>query len=303
MTHSFSKSVGRISTLAVAVAMCFLPTGCRRGDAKVPDVITDEYTTVEDNSDPAFIQYADSLKMFFGPMEVDLLKQYKRNHENLKSQQDFVTFFSNANTLKAALKRTLQEHADSLRNKENVGKMPELDFFNKSIAKGLIVYTILDGKTYDIKYDFTDLTEYAGKTEGLQDDDYIKLYQLSYSPEDEFPLWLEKTPNNLIASNLGDGHHLNILKQADFALQHGDLFRNKIRRLRTMVMNDIAYSRLYALPKAKAIAELRQIINEVKMEDNEAALLRKRLDELASGKNIQFECTSGKCTAPDSSKE
>lgn len=251
----------------------------------------------EEESDPVFAQYADSLDFYFTSLETDLIKQYKKNHETLQTEQDFYYFYRNASTLKGALSKRMKNHAREFR-KNGIQTLHTIEWF-KTLAQGLDVAIVHNGLTYEVFFDYKDLHEHAFKTNGKADDEFVLLLEKCYVDHSYFPKWVMQMKGYKGCSKLGSGMHLEIFEQMDEALSHNDLFKTEIDRVKRDVMNDILYRHHYCYNQEKVSEEISTIISDVLIvSDHEKELLQKRLNGLKNGtaKDVQFGCLEGDCT-------
>jgi hypothetical protein len=248
-------------------------------------------------TDDMMALYKDSLKQYFSKIEIDLIRQYKINHENLKTTDDFYVFYRNANTLRKSLTKRLNKKNQT----KDIDHLHPLPWFEK-LAKGYEVLRTPDKKHFGVYFDYNDLLEHAEQTEGEGDDYFIRLLQTAYFDHSDNPQWLNiidlQTGN--FCSQLGSGTHFKILGMADRALAAASTFHKEIQKTKVQVLSDIVFNRRYCSSKKKVVTEIDEILSKVDLKEKEQAMLEKRkaqLIENASGE-IQFGCSSGDCELP-----
>ncbi len=248
----------------------------------------------QEEQDPLFIKYKDSLEKYFSPLEIDLIKRYKNNHENLNSQEDFYYFYRNAFTLKKALSDKLKKHAQKIRALN--GRLHPIDWFEE-LAEGMDIAIVHNNLTYEVFFDYQDFHDHADKTEGSADDDFIRLLEMSYLDHSFFPKWVKPISEYKGCSRLGSGLHYKVLELAQLCNEHNSLFKSQIQRVRKDVINDIFARRIFCSSIQKAVAEINKICNHLAISEVETKLLQKRSEQLLKNKNnmIKFGCVTEDC--------
>lgn len=281
-----------VLTLSLLVLLgCF---SCKN-NTPTEEELAQEYEAPKE-SDPMMIQYRDSLDKYFGLLEIDLIRQYKINHESLTDERDFYTFYRNANTLRKTLVKKLNKYAAvKVQNQEPL--LP-FDWFEE-LAKGYQVCIVNKGRSYAIHFNYSDLEEHAQSTEGLNDDEFINLLELSYDAKTHINRWTAQTREDSYCSRLGDGKHYDVLMQANLILEQSRVFYKEIHKIQVEVINDILFSPNYCNSSKKATQEIQRIIDDVKFKGKEVELLNIRIEQLQKPKgfNINFNCTTGDCPA------
>ncbi|MBX2841977.1 MAG: hypothetical protein KTR26_09395 [Flammeovirgaceae bacterium] len=238
--------------------------------------------------DEIFTTYNDSLEVYFGPLEISLIKNYRKSYKKLKTDQDFQEFLRNANTLKSSIAGIFQKNATKL--KEEQKSLYEVKWFNE-ITPGMEVKIVGDGDNYNLFFDYKTLNHKANKTMGNADDEYLKLLSICYDEKSYFPTWLRKINGKQFCSLLGTGKHYEILSQMDKALENGEVFNKEIHKVKSLVMSDILFARFYYKKIPSVIGELKDIQTKINLNDEEVKLLETRINyfnhDLTSPK-IQF---------------
>ncbi len=225
-------------------------------------------------TDPIFTTYQDTLSLYFGNLEQDLIKQYKHNFDNLQTARDFDYFFSNAVTLRATLNKTAQRHAETFASQGR--QMHHADWFEKMLP-GMQLKVLNNGKNWAIFFDYDLLRQRAGQTDGSADEAFFELMQLCYDKQTQFPAWMARTPDQKLCSQLGKGTHLAILKQIDRAIASGNVFGNELKKIKQMVMSDLLFTKNYCNPSLKALEEIKIISREITFPEKESEMIEQRI--------------------------
>lgn len=259
----------------------------------------DDVERVELPPDSLFKLYEDSLAKYFGPLENDLIRKYKENHKNLKTESDFYNFYRRTHTLKVNLKRTLQAHIKQLQERGVMEQdMPDFSWF-KALAQGLEVADVEHHTTCDIFYDYNILLKYAQKTEGLADDEYTKLIRVCFDDDHYYPVWIKTFEDNedLGCSTLGEGKHFIAIEQLIKAQVAGDLFKRELAKIKSLIYKDIFFRKEYCAEAEEAIEELELIIKKIGLKDSDKTLFEARIKQFKEAERykIQFNCSDGDC--------
>ena len=258
------------------------------------DVKTDEHKPAS-----IFDLYQDSLNKYFGPLEQDLLRKYKENHNKMDTQEDFYSFYRNTHILKSNLKKTLQSHITELKDQGVMDSdIPEFSWF-KVVAEGLEVGDIQGHTQADIFYDYNILLKYAQKTEGTADDEYTKLIRVCFEDDKYYPVWVKSYKENEDSgcSLLGDGKHFIAMEQILKAQAAGDLFDREIAKVKSLIYKDIFFKKEYCLQPEEAIEELQLIKDKLDLKDSDKRLFEARIQQFKDAEKykLQFNCQSGDC--------
>lgn len=280
----------------IFLAFFFLGSSCEK--EKPPGYWID-VTTEPPPPDSLFSYYDDSLSKYFGPLEKDLIRKYKENHKNLKTEQDFYNFYRRTHTLKNNLKKTLQSHIRQLQEAGVMAEdMPDFTWF-KMLAQGLEVADVYHHTTCDIFYDYNILLKYAQKTEGTSDDEYTKLIRVCFDDDHYYPVWIKTFEDNedLGCSTLGAGKHLIAMEQLIKAQNSGDLFKRELAKIKSLIYKDIFFRKEYCGSAEEAIEELELIIKKLDIKDSDKVLFEARIKQFrdADRYKLQFGCGSGDC--------
>jgi len=219
--------------------------------------------------------YQDSLNVYFGQLEQDLIRQYKINFESLKTDSEFDNFFTNALTLRTTLTQSLQGYAESHPEITKMFALPWLE----ELMPGFRVRIVDEGRKWVMQPDYGTYLQRAALTKGNTDEEYFKLMLSCYEPSTQFPTWLKKveTAHSKFCTRLGEGTHLSIFRQLHKVDSAGNSFDNQIRKIRQMVMSDLLFAKQYCQPADKALEEIRTISKEFTFEAKEKDLLQKRI--------------------------
>jgi len=105
----------------------------------------------------------------------------------------------------------------------------------------------------------------AARTAGQQDDLFAQIGLAAFpldSMESPLPAWVFPLNIDASCSNLGAGHHLELLKKIEQALKNGNLLRSELLYLKDRILADILdQSRAYWQSQEKILAELDQVLS------------------------------------------
>lgn len=253
-------------------------------------------TPEEIEEEKFYATYNDSLRKYFSPLEIDMIKQYRRNHNKLETEEDFRTFFRNATTLKTSLSKTIQKSIDYYY--QQGGKtLPNLHWFDY-ISDGLNLAEVgMEKPSYDLFYDYGRLVEFANKTSGKADDEFMKLLRMCYEDSSYRQNWVKPANTKMLCSKLGGGTHYEILRQADLAEAQGDLFSKEIQMLRIQIMNDILHWNYYCHDKKEVVESINKILTDIKLSEQDKQYLKLRIQQFEEPEKNQVHlgCNKGTC--------
>ena len=237
------------------------------------------------NEDEVFIQYKDSLKKYFGPLETALIKQYKKNHETIASEEDFYRFYRNAATLKLSLNKKFKKKA-KIFIKENK-PLPDLSWFAK-VTAGMDISKIHNGTSYEVFFDYQDFHEHSHLSEGVADDDFVELLELCYSDHVVYPNWVSPTENYQVCTKVGSGKHIEILRTAYNGLKKSKLFKSEVTKIKRDIINDLLYRKKFCRSSKEVISEIKNITSSTFVTDREKELLFTAIDKISKGEGYAF---------------
>lgn len=294
----------KIRSILILACCGFMFAACT-GGVDTPTDFSD-VTTEPVKPDSLFMLYEDSLKKYFGALEQDLIRNYKKSREHLDTQEEFYTFYRNTHTLKVNLKRTLQTHVEFLKG-NGMNDLPDFTWFQE-IAKGLEVSDVDNNKSCDIFYNYDILLDYAQKTEGKADDAYTKLIRICFEDNNYYPIWVMPYENDenpdYSCSRLGSGKHYIAMRQLLIAQDAGDLFKRELARVKRLIYKDIFFRHEYCYSSALAIKELQNIIRKLDLKSNDKVLFEARIKQMEEPERygLQFNCQSGDCSKEETER-
>ncbi|GAB4331947.1 MAG: hypothetical protein OHK0038_07190 [Flammeovirgaceae bacterium] len=234
--------------------------------------------------DPDFAQWKDSLSLYFGELEIALLRQYKKNTETLATPEEFYQFFRNSATLKASISKSLKIYQE-----KNPHIQPhEITWFNK-LFKGLEIRPWHYNKSFMICYNYPDLMTIAKRTNGAMDDEFINFMEVCHPLHSDGYSWILELNDTVYCSTLGDGKHLKALIQIEKALESGKLFNKEIQKTRVTIMKDLLFERHYCLDEKKVVKEINDILKKIKLKNTEVDMLKTRIKQLSDPEEHQAE--------------
>jgi hypothetical protein len=261
---------------------------------KILETTHNEKIAEHKSNDPTYLKYEDSLARYFGDVEIDLIVHYQHSQESLKTPEDFSIFFRNTSTLRNSLVKRLKQYTDDqkLKGKTKVHPMP----WFKELAPGLDIGVVKDSTAYDIFYNYKIWEEFASKTTGEADDEFMKLLLLCCSDYSYQPNWVTVIGEQS-CSQLGSGKHFSALQQINVILDQNQLFMKEIAKIKNMIMADLLFGHYYCENSKKATDELNKILKSVSLKETETKMLKGRVQQFAEPKKykIQFGCIKGNC--------
>lgn len=119
--------------------------------------------------------------------------------------------------------------------------------------------------TPHLALDYRLVARAAARTAGQQDDQFAQIGLAAFSldsMESPLPAWVFPLSLETSCSNLGAGHHLDLLKNIEQAIVVGDWFRPELLSLKDRILADILdQSRTYWQPQDKILAELDRVLS------------------------------------------
>ena len=246
------------------------------------------------------MSYADSLSLYFSSFEQKLINQYRVNHENLVTDEDFYNFYRNAYTLTHSLTNTLKRYVLQQRQDGKVEALKPINWFEK-VAKGLEVAIVYQGAAYAVFFDYQDLHDHAEQTTGTRDDDFVRLLEYCYNPHSYLTKWEILKSDFLGCNTVGRGFYKNIFTAIDSVLEKDSLFHKQIANLQSHLLRDLAYKPYYCYSKAEVLAELNFVLRNAKFlsaknrANLEQIIAKIKAEEL---ENLQFDCETKACDYP-----
>lgn len=187
--------------------------------------------------------------------------------------------------------------------------MNELEAVNKYF-NGLKISCVAECTMLEYVQISDDLYVKAKETEGEADDKFFEMFidyhTGEYDPDIMNAKWFMGTWDYGGESLLGDGSHLEYLKNIETILEASDLFKERLETFRGYCMEDITKNTVYTYDTKKIIGEMDKILKEVKLSPEEKKATEKRKKEFQNHKgNIQNEdgvpegiqvgCETGDC--------
>lgn len=279
--------------LVIMISLSAL-SGCKKHEAEVASDLHEYESKEVKETDPVMIKYQDQLKRIFGDLELDLIRRYRKQQNEVKTSEDFYHLMSRLEALIDALEKDLI--AFSQEKKQKGEELPDMSWF-KEVAEGMEV-EMLHGDSYRVFLNQEKLKSHAARTQGDADDHYIELLQMVFPDHSRFPVWLRLDDIKYAAcSKLGEGNHFEILEKMNEALLADDMFRNDIEQLHSRLMHDVLDQTNYCNTKRQVLAEMNNILAEAHINRDEKPRLRDRIAAIQAGEieGIQFDCNSGNC--------
>jgi len=187
-----------------------------------------------------------------------------------------------------------------LSRRPETGFQPEFNWLN-DVFPGYLFQKIGSEEGSMLVADFRVWHQKALTTKGLQDDVFLQTCLAAFqidSIESLYPVWKFPLSGSESASQLGLGHHLNLLRQIDRVRESGELFAPQLEALKDQILEDIFEKKqCYWQSQEKILAEMEQILTDppkcLNAREREALNIRKRMFEDPFGNGIVVNLRSG----------
>lgn len=179
------------------------------------------------------------LKSFFGDALTADIHAYRKSFHSTKTSQDFAMIYEQGKQLQERMVKVLE---DKINVPElDYEQLPDLFWVEESLP-GYETALVAEGTIYYLFRNFKTFRKIAAKTTGKEDDDFIELnlkVHATDSVEYFFPAWYLQTWDYGGHSLLGQGIHLDVLKEADQVLKKSDLFLDDVLEVKNRLLDDI----------------------------------------------------------------
>jgi len=187
--------------------------------------------------------------------------------------------------------------------------MNELEILNKHF-NGLKISCVAECTMLEYVQISDDLFVKAKETKGEADDKFFEMFidyhTGEYDPDIMNAKWFQGTWDYGGESLLGDGSHLEYLKNIETILEASELFKDKLEIFRQYCVEDITKNTIYTYDTKKILGEVDKILKEVKLSADEKKAMEKRKKEFQNHKGnvtnddgvpegIQVGCSTGDC--------
>jgi len=227
------------------------------------------------------VEATGKLSDLFTPEEVAAIEAARKDFDAIATAEDFARVMRSARELTGTLQGSLDKaYADE----EPVDLQWAIPLFpglqDDYVAEGTVLVLTLDIAAYRPK---------AQATPEPSDDAFVALMDRAYSNLEGSGggAWLDYNWDYGGCSALGSGTLLEVLQLSDEALSHGDLFEPEIRHVREDAIGHVTGehslfpfcngSTMEPRPQAELEGEVREILEKVKLTEEERAKLEARL--------------------------
>ena len=200
------------------------------------------------------------MRCYFGDDLTLRRNRWWNKKTGLAEETDFALFYHEA----LALRDTFTYHL-AHRAEPNSADVQSDFLWLREALPGFVYQCMAQGTLPYLFTDFHFFQTYANRSTGQQDDQLMAACLLAYptdSIESIAPVWVKQISENEVVSQLGLGHHWEMLQMIDAGLQHRNgLFENDFFRLKEAVLGDILNKNVrYWQPEEKILAELGKIL-------------------------------------------
>lgn len=226
--------------------------------------------------------YQKMLEALAGAELYPSIVDYNRMNATVKTADDFLTVYKQAQTIQSELTKRLQ----LVLEQNSHAKIPDF-FWLQEVLPGLLPQFDQSNKQYLLDKDFTDFLNTALKTSSKKDDQFIAVFLLLF-PEDsiEYKTPSYQLPVSLTAQHslLGRGIHLDLLIAMEEVVDEAPLFFAQVQPIKDALINDISSANVSYWESAD------QIIEELKRIQAKDFDVLSQNDKIAIGERIkQFE--------------
>ncbi len=200
------------------------------------------------------------MRCYFGDELTLRRNRWWNTRTSMADETNFALFYQEA----LALRDTCTYHL-AHRAEPNSADVQSDFLWLREALPGFVYQRVAQGTQPYLFTDYRIFQTYANRTTGLQDDALLAACLLAYptdSIESVAPVWVKQIAENEVVSQLGLGHHWEMLQMIDAGLQHRDgLFENEFLRLKEAVLDDILNKDIrYWQAEEKILAELGKIL-------------------------------------------
>ena len=225
--------------------------------------------------------------------------------KNVATEQEFVALLDSNYAIRNQLLFAIQESntykkiAEASYEDAVYGLMDEFKREHWKTLVGMSVSCVAECTESDIAIEANDLLDQAKKTTGTADETYVQLFIDAYgSYGSAFAAWFSQQWDYGGSSLLGSGLHLKFFKRIDAAMTESSLFESRYKSMRRDLMDDILNWRSYMKTEQDINKEIQQILDEIKLSDEEQEKLKARMEMFKdpANNNLELDCENGDCS-------
>ncbi len=195
---------------------------------------------------------------FFGAEIVTAMDNYRAAYVQANTSDKFANMYIYGLGLRDKMVQVLRKKAST--DSQNPADMSWLD----SLLPGYKHARVAEGTAYYLFADYQQWAAKARQTSGVEDDQFIELYQAIFPDAQEgfFPAWMEQISDYGARSLLGRGIHKKILDKLDALNASSSPFSEILNSLKHEIIQDITNTRNnFSEPVNKRKEEIRSILN------------------------------------------
>jgi len=200
------------------------------------------------------------MRCYLGPELCLRRNRWLATQPNTADETDFAVFYHEA----LALRDTFTFHL-AHRSEPNAADIQPDFLWLREALPGFIYQRVAQGTQPYLFTDYRFFRAMAMRSTGHQDDQLIETYLAAYptdSIESIAPVWVKQVGDNEVVSQLGLGHHQQLLALIEKGLSRPNgLFQTDFLALKEMVLDDMLGKDVrYWQPEEKILAELEKIL-------------------------------------------
>jgi hypothetical protein len=223
---------------------------------------------------------------FFTKALYEKIQDYKSRLKKVKSLQDFATCWQLGDNIKKELEQVLNQKLSQAGNQQEY-ELPDWFWVNGEIP-GYVLQKTHRETQFGLLRDFKFWKEMAALSPETDDDKIVALYLQIYTldgTESEFPDFLLLLKENTLASTLGKGQHLLLLKEAEILFKANSPFGQDLTAVKKLLLDDVLRSKFYWESSANITEELEAILkaNFSILDSTDKEALTLRIKDFKSG--------------------
>ncbi len=200
------------------------------------------------------------MRCYFGDDLTLRRNRWWNTQASIADETDFAVFYHEA----LALRDTFTYHL-AHRAEPNAADVQSDFLWLREALPGFVYQRVAQGTQPYLFTDYRFFQVFARRTTGNQDDELMMACLTAYpmdSIESIAPVWVKQIDEKQVVSQLGLGHHWEMLQLIDIGLQHaGGLFEHDFSRLKETILDDVLDKDvLYWQSEEKILTELGKIL-------------------------------------------
>jgi hypothetical protein len=263
------------------------------------DIKTD--TLKSDKTVPAWV--INIWQNHFNEADINILTAMYDEWFNIKTEDDLAKFYFKSIETGNKIALNLQTKVEQLSDDKFYHAIDAFVHENNTTQPwlcGLSPSCFAECTSPGFRKNFALLYDKAKSTIGTNDDKYFKLMLETYGEEGHVSTLYSNYFRGMWdyggGSLLGSGQHAKILKTLEAIQKQTNIFNTEIVTIREAIMIDIKEHTAYMNTPEKIITEIEDIIQSVKLTNDEKYELEKRKSEFLNNDNkIQTDCEHKNC--------